>query len=79
MRHTLIDIKLSFIRGSKAVHQAVDFVGRGGGHNVGIAAAVDNPAEVGKSSNADVLGGRTAERHLVEPDIGAVAEVESLL
>lgn len=47
-----------------------------GGDDVGVAAAIDDPAPVAETSEAFISACGAAAFHLPEPEVGAVGEVE---
>lgn len=49
-----------------------------GGNDVGITAAIDDPAPVGESSEAFIRTCGAAPVHLLEPEVGAVSKIEFL-
>ena len=81
-----VSVETDFVGGREAVDEAVDGVvvfialgccWRGGNINhVGIAPVVDDPGVVVQARNAEVFRVWAADGHLVQPEIGAVAEVD---
>jgi hypothetical protein len=79
---------LGFVGGGEGVDEAVDFAffffccccwrSRGGDflNDVCVAAFVDDPFVAGETGDAEVLRFWAAKRHLMEPEVRAVAKVE---
>src|ERR1700722_6861289 len=78
LARALESVELLFVIGGEGVHETVDEIA-GRFDDVGVAAAADDPFPVAHDAEAEEGVSWTATGHLIDPEVGSVCEIESVL